>query len=68
MHANDLIDMRIIENGRFIPNIMAGSIEQAVREIIDLINSTLIDRDLTIKIRLPRMLPELANFDKRRLQ
>ena len=50
MHANDLIDMRIIENGRFIPNMMTGSIEQAVREIIDLLNQTLIDRDLTIKI------------------
>ena len=68
MHANDLIDMRIIENGRFIPNMMTGSIEQAVKEMIDLMNSTLIDRDLHIKIQLPITLPELALFDKRRLQ
>ena len=48
MHANDLLDLRIIENGTFVPNITASSICVAITEMIDLINSTLENKNLTI--------------------
>ena len=41
LHANDLLDQRIIENGNFVPNITSGSIIEAIKEMIDLMNSTL---------------------------
>ena len=41
LHANDLLDQRIIENGNFVPNITSGSIIEAINEMIELINSTL---------------------------
>ena len=46
MHANDLLDWRIIENGSFTPNMTSGSIIGAITEMVDLINSTLANRKL----------------------
>ena len=48
MHANDLLDWRIIENGSFYPNARLGPICCAISEMVDLMNSTLVNRDLTI--------------------
>ena len=48
MHANDLLDWRIIENGSFVPNISVNQICAAIKEMIDLMNSTLVNRDLKI--------------------
>ena len=48
MHANDLLDQRVIEKGNFIPNLSLGSIIETVKEIIELMNSTLTERDITI--------------------
>ena len=49
MHTNDLLDQRIIENGSFIPHRTSGSISTALKEMIDLVNSTLVDRNLIIE-------------------
>ena len=48
MHANDLLDWRIIENGSFVPNISVNQICSSIKEMIDLMNSTLVNRDLKI--------------------
>ena len=48
MHANDLLDWRIIENGSFVANLTVSQINFALEEMIDLMNSTLVNRDLTI--------------------
>lgn len=48
MHANDLLDSRIIEKGSFVPNLSLGSISETAKEIIELMNSTLNERELTI--------------------
>ena len=34
MHANDLLDQRIIENGSFVPNITSSSIKEALEEMV----------------------------------
>ena len=48
MHANDLLDCRIIESGSFVAILTHSKIRCALEEMIDLMNSTLTDRDLTI--------------------
>ena len=46
MHANDLLDYRVIEKGSFVPNLSLGSIIDTAKEMIELMNSTLAERDL----------------------
>ena len=49
MHANDLLDWRIIEEESFVPNMTISPICCAISEMIDLMNATLVDMNLTIK-------------------
>ena len=68
LHANDLLDQRIIENGCFTPNLTSGSLRDAVMEMIDLMNQTLQFKSLEIKFqRTDNYIPKFARFDKRRL-
>ena len=46
LHANDLLDQRIIENGSFVPLYTAGSVSQAMLEMVQLIRLTLHRRKL----------------------
>ena len=48
MHAHDLLDWRIIENGSFIPNPTVSLLSDAINEMIDLMSSTLVNRNLKI--------------------
>ena len=69
MHANDLLDQRIIDNGSFVPNLTSGSIVDTLNEIIELMNTTLTERNLAITLDGSlNYLPRVAKFDKRRLQ
>ena len=69
MHANDLLDQRIIDNGSFVPNLTSGSIVDTLNEIIELMNTTLTERNLAITLDGSlNNLPRVAKFDKRRLQ
>ena len=69
MHANDLLDYRIIENGSFKPNMTFGNILISIKEMIELMNSTLTYKKLTIILEdSDENVPKFAKFDKRRLQ
>ena len=69
MHANDLLDYRIIENGSFKPNMTFGNIFGSVNEMIELMNSTLTYKNLNIVLEdSAENVPKFAKFDKRRLQ
>ena len=69
MHANDLLDQRIIDNGSFVPNLTSGSIIDTLSEIIELMNTNLTERNLEITLEGSlNSLPKIAKFDKRRLQ
>ena len=48
LHANDLLDQRIIKEGCFVPLYTSGSLLDSINEMIELMNSTLISRDLKI--------------------
>ena len=66
LHANDLIDQKIIENGAFVPNFANGSVVEAINEIVSIFDLTLEHRKLKIifqHMNIPKM-----KFDKRRLQ
>ena len=67
MHANDLLDWRIIENGSFVPNLSVNQICDVIKEMVDLMNSTLVNRDLKIVQKVSKKTSALAKFDKRRL-
>ena len=69
LHANDLLDQRIIENGSFVPHYAAGSASQAILEMVQLIRLTLTRRKLQIQCDTSRLkrLP-CMEFDKRRFQ
>ena len=70
LHANDLLDQRIIKEGRFVPYYTSGSLLDSISEMIELMNSTLVSRNMKIILNLDTQsrLPKLAKFDKRRLQ
>ena len=70
LHANDLLDQKIIENGKFTRNITSGSLLTAISEMIELMNTTLNFRDLVIELQIDseKVIPSFAKFDKRRLQ
>ena len=53
-----------------MPLYTSGSILDSISEMIDLMNSTLVSRDLKIILtrKAKKRLPKFAKFDKRRLQ
>ena len=65
LHANDLLDSRIIEHGSFTPAYYPASVKRAIEEIITLIRFTLKDRSLEIIAELTTW--RHLKFDKRRL-
>ena len=48
LHANDLLDQRIIKEGRFVPYYTSGSLLDSISEMIELMNSTLVSRNMKI--------------------
>ena len=69
MHANDLLDQRIIEQGNFMPLYTESSVAKAIIEVIELFRHTLSKRKLDIDCDQDSLygLPHMR-FDKRRLQ
>ena len=68
MHANDLLDQSIIENGGFIPFYTDESVNDVILEIVDLVRMTTVrKRNLKIEF-LGKPNRTLVKFDKRRFQ
>ena len=70
LHANDMLDQRIIDSGSFVPNYTYGSPTKTIYEMIDIIQQTITSDNLFISIdksRLDRLPPKLK-FDQRRYQ
>ena len=66
-HANDLIDHRVIQSGKFIPSLSISSVEAAMQEIIDMMSWTLDRSNLKIEFIKDSSVTHYLNFDKRRL-
>ena len=49
LHANDMLDQRIIEEGCFVPNYTVGSVPHAINEIIELISTTIETKEIIIE-------------------
>ena len=70
LNANDFLDQKIIENGRFVPNFKSGSIIFAINEIVKMVRITLAHKKLKIKCDLKGVshFDQEIRFDHRRLQ
>ena len=44
LHANDLLDLKFLQNGKFSPAYVHGSVYQAILEIVKIICLTLVGR------------------------
>ena len=49
LHANDLLDQRLIEHGKFVPAYAKGSVIAAIREIVTVFKLTLEQRSVSIE-------------------
>ena len=67
-HANDLLDQNIIENGTLIPNYQYGSANDAILELIPLIESIIGHKHLKFDWKLRGIEDLFLKFDKQRLQ
>ena len=69
LHANDLLDHRILQQGNFVPAYSPGSICEATHEIVEMIRHTVERKKLTIKCQLSDIRQfSVISFDKRRFQ
>ena len=48
LHANDLLDQKLLKNGRFRPAYMSGSVYQSLLEIVKVASLTIQNRDLKV--------------------
>ena len=69
-HANDLLDMRNLQDGRFTTSYSNWSPSEAIQEIIDLVGMTLEEKNLKIQFdgSLLNLKFPVLELDKRRLQ
>ena len=70
LHANDLLDQKLIQNGRFSPSYSPDSVSRAIVEIVKIISMTINERDVKIIIDLAKVQSNfpILSFDTRRLQ
>ena len=70
MHVNDFLDQQLIEYGNFAPYFDTGRLEDAITEIVQMMNFSIHQRNLKIKFERDkyRKNSSLIKFDKRRLQ
>ena len=66
LHAQDLLDQRIIESKKFVPLYAHSSVNEAMIEIVNMVRLTSTQSHLEIEY-IQNRFPELR-FDKRRLQ
>ena len=66
LHANDLLDLRIIERGSFVPAYVVSDIYEMIMQVIKVVKFTQNDKELQIDFEKPEISP--IKFDQRRLQ
>ena len=67
MHAHDFLDQQLIEHGNFKPYFDTGYLEDAIAEIVQMMNFSVHKRDLKIQFDRDLLESSLLKFDKRRL-
>ena len=69
LHANDLLDQKLLQNGQFTPSYRQGSLFRAISEIVRIASMTIQKHDIDVVLDLNEIqdkFPSLS-FDKRRL-
>ena len=67
-HANDLLDHRVIQSGKFVPSLSVSSVEDAISDITEMMNWNTQKQNLKIEFRRKNKELQHLSFDKRRLQ
>ena len=67
LHTQDLLDQRVIEMGSFNANLTLESVQEVIREIVDMMNFTINSQELQIKYISKKGCKKLY-FDKRTLR
>ena len=67
-HANDLLDHRVIQSGKFVPSPSVSPVEDVILEIIEMMNWTIQNRNLKFEFIQETEESHNLSFDKRRLQ
>ena len=67
LHAQDLLDQRIIEHGGFVPLYTKGDVNEAISEIVELQGLTLTETQLKIEYKTSTDSLDEMKFDRRRL-
>ena len=67
-HANDLLDHRIFESGKFVPAYQFASVSNALVEIVEMMRWTVQNTSLDIQFTSDQNDMGMHYFDKRRLQ
>ena len=67
-HAQDLLDQQIIENNRFAPNYVDGSVSSAISEIIQLVRQCNTDKQKLQMKHYTKIGAIEVKFDKHRFQ
>ena len=49
MHTNDLLDQKIIQNGRFVPNMTKQVLSQSIMKTVQLVRATIVRKPLVIQ-------------------
>ena len=57
LHANDLLDLRIIEQGSFVPTYVEAEIHQTVMEVIKVVKFTKAESNPSINFSKPELVP-----------
>ena len=69
LHANDMLDHQILQNGNFSPTYSAGSVNAAIFEIVDMVRHTVERKKLNIQYNLKDIESQtVLSFDRRRMQ
>ena len=70
LHANDMLDQKLLQNGRFVPVYKPGSVFKALYEIAKIGSLTIKSREIDVAFNLSRVHRKypVLSFDKRRLQ
>ena len=49
LHAHDMVDQRVIQNGQFVPAYIHGSVEEAIKDIVKRLELMLVRNKVKIK-------------------
>ena len=69
LHANDLLDQKLLQNGRFTPAFSQDSVRRVIEEIVHIVSMTVSNRNIELSVDMKQVENNypILSFDTRRL-